>query len=565
MATTILETPYIIPSLDLGMQSRTSKFLAQKNEMKFLKNMETVSKLGALKKILGYTKKGNTIASGVTILGCGSLNTSGGTNKLLAFAGTDAYVWNSGTGAWDAQSRTFTASQKFEFENFLDMLFEINGITDAPQSYTGSAWSTTTNVTDMPKAKYPKVLKDRFYLAYINIPIGGTFPSRVWYCDLPKNNAIVWGFESGTDGATTAASAVVTSAAALFKTRGIKVGDPFFLAEGSDLGQYEVLSIDSETQITLTVVLVNTASSLDFWVGGNWFDVKRDDSDTMMGLSENSDRLICYKRFSVWRFQKTSTTATDSLIQIKATPGTTSHRSIVPIKEYTYHLADSGIWRIGPEGGELISDAMQEVIDGVTAANKLIAVGWNVDDQVLKMFVGDVSNSDTGLTITNCVVCYDVDSGAWWTEEIADVINCKTDWVEDSAKKTFIFSNAGEAFEIELGNLFDDAEIPLEAETHYHFPATPEYAVPFTRFKIYGEQLRTITVLLKLAFYNNGIIDADYYPLDIHYQTENEIEVAPKGDIQRASGFSLKFIDMSGNVQPVIERVVAFHGEPELR
>jgi len=455
--------------------------------MKFLKNFETVSKLGALSKILGYAKKGNTIASGVTILGCGALNTSAGTNKIIAFAGTNAYVWNSGTGAWDSQSLTFTASMLFETENFLDLLFEVNGITDVPQSYSGSAWSTSTNVTDMPKAKFIKEYGGRLYLGHINIAIGGTFASRIWFCDLPKNNAIVWGFESGTDGVTTAASAVVTSAAALFKTRGIKIGDPFFLAEGSDIGEYEVLSVDSNTQITLTQTLTTAATALDFWIGGNWFDVQRNNSDVLMGLGKNSDRLLCFKRQSVHRFQKTQNLETDSLIQIKGIPGTTSGRSITNIKEYTYYFADSGIWRIGADGGVLISDPMDEVIKGVAAGTLDDIVGWNVNDKVLKMFVGDISNADTGLTITKCAICYAVDSGAWWTEELSDTINCAADWIESSVKKTFIFNNAGEAFEIESGNTFAGDEIPCEGEMPFHFPQTPEYEMAYTRFKIYGE------------------------------------------------------------------------------
>src|SRR3990167_10669922 len=161
MDTTNEEKLLIIPSLDGGVQMQTTEFLPQKSEIKLGKNIDLTFRLGGIAKALGYDNKGNPISGTPTILGAGKISTSAGVDKLVAFAGTDAYVYNSGTGNWDAQSRTYTASQKFETENFLDLLFEVNGLTDAPQSYTGSAWSTSTNVTDMPKSKYIKVLKDR--------------------------------------------------------------------------------------------------------------------------------------------------------------------------------------------------------------------------------------------------------------------------------------------------------------------------------------------------------------------------------------------------------------------
>jgi len=63
---------------------------------------------------------------------------------------------------------------------------------------------------------------------------------------------------------TTAASAVVTSASSTFVTDGILAGDRFAIATGPDLGLYTVLSVGSETQITLTTALTATRTGIGF-------------------------------------------------------------------------------------------------------------------------------------------------------------------------------------------------------------------------------------------------------------------------------------------------------------
>jgi len=566
MATANQEKIFLIPSLDGGMQQRTTEFVSGKTECKFIKNANTIGKLGALTKVPGYTHKGNAVGA-TTILGAGALNTAGGVDKLVAFLGTDAYVYNSSTGAWDAQSKTFTAAQKFETASLLDMLFVVNGLTDAPQSYTGSAWSTTTNVTNMPKARYISEYKNRLFLYNITLPVGGAYPSRVWYSDLPKNNTITWDYESGTDLAQSAASAVVTSAAALFISRGIKTGDTFVITDGSNAGEYEVDTVDSETQITLTQTLANAQTGKTFWVGGNWFDVARGNSDIGHGLIKNFDRLLCFKRHSVHKYNKTTDLATDSLLPIKDIPGTTSSRSIVNRGSYTYYWSDTGLWRTDGTDGELVTEALQEVIEGIADASLSTVVGWVEKDRVVKMFIGDISNTTTGLTITNCVICFDSVSNTYWIEELADAIVDSAMWVEGTAKKkTIIFSSGGEAFETENGKSHDGVAIPMEIELWDAFPISPEVAVGMTRFKIYGDELKSIGVVLwKKLYYDNGLKDEDFIPLQTSYQSEHEMEVRTIESNNKAAGFILKFIETSDDMQPGISRIAAFYTGGDIR
>lgn len=569
MATTNEERIYIATAFDGGMQRRSTKFFRNEAEVYFAKNADFQYRVGGISKALGYEKKGNTINSGNNILGSGSLNTSGGTNKLLAFSGTDAYVYDSSDGSWDAQSRTYTAAQRFETASFLDQLFVVNGLTDAPENYNGTSWSTSTNVTNMPKGKFIIEDKLRLYVFNINIDNGGNFPSRFWYSDLPKNNSIVWDFESGDDLGTTASSGVVTSAGSSFLANGIKVGDPFFITSDADVGEYEVKSVDSETQITLTESLGATDTNVSFWVGGNWEDVARDNSDVGMGMGKNSDKVLFFKRFSLHKWTKGNTDADNTLIPVKGVPGTTSHRSIVNARDWTFYFSDTGMWRFDGTSSQLMSNPIQEVIDGITAANKLLAVGWVVSDRIVKMYVGDVSNADTGLSITNCIICYDAFSNAWWVEEYDDIIRCSTRWVESNELKNFIFSGDGECFQSEKGNTYNGNAFPMEIETWFYFPLAPEVSVNFTRFKTYTEHGREISCLYKLAYFNSEHgyrVDDEWRRLKPKYKTEYEQEWMVDSEDNRASGFAIKFIESSStNARPTIERIAAFYTGGEIR
>lgn len=573
MPTTNNEDVYIIPSFDGGQQSKTSIFLNKKNELALAKNVDLDHIVGAISKTLGYSQKGNEIAVARTLLGCGALNTSGGTDKLLAFANTvgdaaaDAYIYNSSTEVWDAQSRSFTASQSFETESFLNQLFVVNGLTDVPENYTGAAWSQATNVTDMPKAKFIKEDQFRLFLFNINIPVGGNFPSRVWYCDLPSNNAITWGFESGTDLVTTASSPIVTSAGGKFISRNVKVGDPFLITTDADAGEYEVESINSETQVTLTEDLTATDTGVSFWTGGNWFDVSRDNSDVGKGIGKNSGRLLLFKRFSLYKFLKTASASTDSLILVKGVPGTVSHRSITNLNKWTFYAADSGIWRYDGSNAILISRAVQEVWDGVSTANYGSIVGWNENEELLKIFVGDVSNTDTDLSISKCVMVYNPFTNIWWFESLADTPKCQVTWVQSDVKKHFMFSN-GKALQTANGNDFDGEAIDMEAETSWHFPIAPEVSVNITRIKVYTIRGREIDCQYKFAYYFQGegfLQDEEWKRLDAENKSEYEANYIPEQNDNRACGIKLNFRESSTGVRSAILRVVVYHANKELR
>ena len=569
--TTTEERIDLVSSFDAGMQRRTTRFLSQPNEVFFAKNTDFQYLLGGIAKALGYEKKGNSINSGAPILGCGSLNTSTGTNKILVFSGTDAYVWD-GSSNWAAQSVGFSSGEKYETANFIDLLWVAGGNGQRLRTYSGSAFDTL-DFNAAPFGKYIIVDKSRLYVFNCGLVTIGTFASRFFYTDLPTDSgasiSAVWGLQVGIDLVTTAASDIVTSVLADFITNGIKVGDPFFIFEGADIGQYEVKSVDSANQITLTEDLTATASNLDYWTGGNWEDVERNNSDVGMGIGKNNDRVLFFKRFSVHKWNKGDTDAENTLIPIKGIPGTTSHRSIVNVRDFTFYWSDTGLWRYDGSSSQIVSNPIQEIIDGIAVANLDDIVGWNVKDRIVKMYVGNIDNADTGLTITNCVICYDIFANAFWVEEYDDVINCSTKWVESSELKNFIFSNDGEAFQSEKGNSYNGTAFPMEIETWFRYPIAPEVQVNFTRFKTYTQHGREITCVVKFAYYTaeGGYrVDNDWRPMKPKYKTQDEQEwVVSLADL-KAAGYALKFIEnSSSNARPAVERIAAFYTGGEIR
>jgi len=552
-----------------SMQQASTRFLTQEGELRIGKNIDPTYKIGGISKALGYDRLGPVLGGGVAVRGAGVLNTSDGTERIIAFAGTDAYMYDSGTDSWLTQSLSFTASQDFYTANILEHLIEVNGITDSPQSFDGTTWSTSTNVTDMPKAKYIIALNGRIYLLYVNLPVGGTFPSMVWFSDLAdgnSNTSLTWGFESNTDLAQTAGSAIVTSSASVFKTRNIKVGDDFYITTGTNAGHYTVKTIDSETQITLTKTLANTQSNSSFWCGGNYFFIGREDSDVGMGLGINSDRILAFKRFSLYKYQKTSNVATDTLIKVKGAPGTTSQRSVISFGDDTFYFSDTGIWKFNGVSSVLVSTPVQEVIDGISDSSKTNVVAWQERDRIMKMYVGDVSNTETELTINDCVICHDTLTNSWWVEEYPDAIKASIRWLKSNALKSYIFNDAGECFKTETGNSFDGDEINMEIELQPIFPIAPEVSVTFTRFKIYHQKGQDIQIVgYKRFFDSDGNIDKETRRVNVTKRTDGEIEVRPQEEENKAAGFSLVIAHMSDSIRPVIEKVIAYYSGYEIR
>jgi hypothetical protein len=185
---------YTIRDLSGGMKWDTSPFLTDKKSLKYIVNFNT-DKNGMFEKDTGYAQHGTGIAGATYIKGLTPFFYTGNQKFVAAEdngSRVDMRVFNPSAGTWDAQSLSKTTAFNYEFATFLDGLFCVN-YADATMFYNGTSWSTTTNVTNAPKAKYVVAYLDRLYLLNVDIS-GATHTSRVVMSSLPDPTAytITW-------------------------------------------------------------------------------------------------------------------------------------------------------------------------------------------------------------------------------------------------------------------------------------------------------------------------------------------------------------------------------------
>lgn len=153
----------------------------------------TTPKIGVLKKAGDYTIKNAQITASKDILGGVDFQRADGTHEhFVAIDGTNAGIYKDLNGTWTTQSQSLTAGSKvrFAYSPALDVLFACN-YSDATRSYDGSAWSTSTDVTDAPKAKYIISFGQRIYL--LNVTVGSTsYIGRAYRSSTSETSPITW-------------------------------------------------------------------------------------------------------------------------------------------------------------------------------------------------------------------------------------------------------------------------------------------------------------------------------------------------------------------------------------
>lgn len=464
-------------------------------------------------------------------------------------------AWYKVSGSW------LTDSLDNYMDSFLDNVFGVNG-TDANWSYDGSNFSQATNVADAPIAKFVKRHQTRLYL--FNIAIGNTsYKSRCWYSDLPENNTITWGLETGSDLVQTADSATVTSAGSLFKTRNIKVGDPLIIISGANTGEYTIKSVDSETQLTLidSDEMSSTVTG-SFWTGSNWFDVQTDDGDIGMGMTVASNELILYKKNSAHRYNATG----QELRQIKSMPGTTSSRSLVVGTDgYSYSYHPTGIYRTLGTTGENISEAIYDITENVATAFQDNVVAWEEDKNFIVFHLGDVTTRD-GETISNCEVKFDEGAKNWTIQSRDRQLTCATNWLEGNVQNVYGGSTANDVYKLNYGNSFTTGStvnpIHFGLELKEVFPEGSEAIVDFNRIRAYVDNGPDIQIMYKLIYKPTSredfwISDTMWKPLRGSQRGGRNEWYFPLGS--RASGVKLKVIESSTKESFLLEKLVLYY------
>ena len=176
-----------------GINRNISPFLHTEGELLEVNNF-TTSKIGVLKKTGDYEIKNAQVTTSQNILGGYDFQRADGTHKHLiavdGAANAEIYIDESGTWTTQSQSLTSTYPVRFTHSPALDVAFSCN-YADATRSYNGTAWSTVTNVTSAPKAKYIIAFGERIYL--LNCIVDDvTYISRAYRSSTVSSTDITW-------------------------------------------------------------------------------------------------------------------------------------------------------------------------------------------------------------------------------------------------------------------------------------------------------------------------------------------------------------------------------------
>lgn len=470
-----------VVNLSGGQNNQVNQFLVEESEATLIKNGH-LEIIGAIQKVLGYDNRGADLGS-TPILGLTeySKNSTGTRYQLLVF-NTGVYSWDGDS--FESVHTGLTAGRKAEFETFLDCVFMVNG--DANRYWDGTTWVTSSTTSgymaQTPAFNLIKKWREGLYGAG-----NSSKKSRVWLSDKPQGNKLTWGWESRSDLATTAGSAVVTSAGALFKTYNIKPGDTLRITAGNNLGDYVIRTIDSNTQLTLASNVTNTGTGQSYEAGANWFEVGQDDGDVIKAFGENSDRLLVFKEFSMYRFDGSSA------IRI-ADVGTTSQRSVVNMDRWTLFANRKGIYAYDGVEPRMVSKKLQKYFNAIPEAELPNIVSWSEGD-VYRCFIGDVTVD--GKEIPNCVINYDVSQNNFWTLSYAHKAVVAAKFTESSQVKVFIGSDSGQVYELNSGNTYDGTAIDFEVITKEYDFEVPEDVKQVNKIVIFGNKLEGVVVAIQ--------------------------------------------------------------------
>lgn len=186
-----------------GANPAISELLMDDTSLRVQNGVVTSHKLGAMLKRLGYSIVGTVAQANKSILGLFDFQQSPSVQKILLTmddaTGDDTQLFYNNAGTMTEITAAETAwankaSMKVEMESFIGYCFFVGyGATDGflpVGSLTGTTFSTSTNVTDMPQAKYIIRYRDRLYVA--NLYDGGALPYRVGISDLPVGATLGW-------------------------------------------------------------------------------------------------------------------------------------------------------------------------------------------------------------------------------------------------------------------------------------------------------------------------------------------------------------------------------------
>ena len=208
----------------------------------------------------------------------------------------------------------------------------------------------------------------------------------------------------------------------------------------------------------------------------NFIEFGFEDGDEITGAVEALDRLLVFKRFSVWLY--------DEDVRRKiADIGCDSYKSIISIEGIPYWFNRSGVYRWGGNQPQLISAKVQEFIDSIdqTTLHTLSAIRHEFE---YRLFIGDVTVR--GMTYVNCWICFDTKREIWYIRSTYHkAISCSL-YVHEYKKRSYFGSDNGWVykFAIKTDNIYADDDNEIDS---FFITNNLDFGVP--EIKKYNTQL----------------------------------------------------------------------------
>jgi len=247
----------------------------------------------------------------------------------------------------------------------------------------------------------------------------------------------------------------------------------------------------------------------------NYFDVDQDDSDVIKALEVNSNRLMVFKENSLYRYD------TNTLYKVPGCPGTVSQRSVKNIQGWTLYFHSTGIWGYDGSSSRLVSRQIKDIIAGVSSKNLASSCAWVRGDHYY-LFVGDVSNTEVGLSIDNCLIDYDISKNTYSWRSLNHIPTVFIDYRDDrsdvaydvatvtydssdvgyaglvsSESRTFFGETLGGVYQFDTGNDFDGTDIPFILETKDYYLGNPSTIKNLKKLQVFADGGKQISIQYK--------------------------------------------------------------------
>jgi len=400
-----------------GEQRKTTDMLQKTNEFLEVVNGHFDEKIGALTSRPGCEMVGWPTSGSKEILGLmpytgyegrklirANNNSAGTYSQLEWLIGSD---WTAITGA-----TTLPADAKSYFINFLDRLVN-QGYAASTNSFVntailnGTTYSTTeNNIKYAPDAKYVVLFNNQIYA--LNASIDGVrHKSRVYVSSTPRE--IVTYVSGDHDG--------VLNTINVDSVKYLKKGMIIDIYTGGTsskvIDSMTIASIDyAENTINFApktidlsdkdeIYLEDQKGTLNvFWDTrediGDYYEVKTNDGEEIMGGFVNNNRLVIAKKNSLHKVVGAQTVEVDSKI------GVYSPDSIQNIGGYTIFFHNTGFYRYTDgQMPELISQPVEDRIRAMSGGNWDKVVAGNESDQIYIAYIGELQDLGKETTSTS--------------------------------------------------------------------------------------------------------------------------------------------------------------------